>query len=227
MKAKHYLVGGAVRDQLLGLSPKDFDYSVEAESYDAMKEDILARGGTIFLEKPEFFTIRAKVNKIDADFVLARKEGDYSDGRRPDSVEIGTIDDDLARRDFTVNAMARLEDGTIYDPFNGQVDLALKRLVCVGNAHARFSEDYLRLLRAVRFSIVKGFELDNDIHDALCSPEILRGLYKISKERIREELVKCFAHDTWKTLLFFEDYSNLHEVIFKHIKINLVPKISQ
>src|SRR5689334_19330699 len=100
-KVKLYKVGGYVRDQVLGLKSKDIDYAVEAESYDAMKNHLIEKGAKIYLEQPQYFTIRGKLNDEDADFVLCRKEGKYSDGRRPDTVEIGTIYDDLARRDFT------------------------------------------------------------------------------------------------------------------------------
>ena len=151
---KFYQVGGSVRDDLLGFPSKDIDYSVEAPSFEAMKSEIVNRGGEIFLEKPEYLTIRANVPNMGAcDYVLCRKDGAYYDGRRPESVEIGTIRDDLARRDFTVNAMAINEDGELIDPHGGKVDLLHKTLRCVGNAHERFSEDYLRMLRAIRFCI--------------------------------------------------------------------------
>ena len=89
---KVFRVGGAVRDQFLNRPNKDVDFAVEAESYEAMKEYIVANGGKIYLETPEFFTIRGKIpNPGDADFVLCRKDGQYSDGRRPDSVSHGTI----------------------------------------------------------------------------------------------------------------------------------------
>ena len=108
-----YQVGGSLRDECLGRPCKDFDFSVEAPSYEAMREHLVQDGYTIFLEKPEYLTIRARFPKghpqerVCADFVLCRKDGFYSDGRRPDTVEPGTIYDDLARRDFTMNAMAR------------------------------------------------------------------------------------------------------------------------
>ncbi len=101
---KIYLVGGSIRDQLLGLKSKDLDYAVEAGSYEEMR-DYIKENGKIFLETPEYLTIRAHLkNGEPADFVLCRKDGEYSDGRRPDKVTPGTLYDDLARRDFTVNA---------------------------------------------------------------------------------------------------------------------------
>src|SRR4051812_9903063 len=110
--AKIYLVGGAVRDKIMNITPKDLDYSIECESFDAMRQYIIDRGGTIFLETPQYFTIRAKVPELGAaDFVLCRRDGMYKDNRRPETVEVGTIFDDLARRDFTMNAIAIDEQG--------------------------------------------------------------------------------------------------------------------
>src|SRR6478735_1674813 len=161
MKAKFYQVGGCVRDSLLGVESKDIDFSVEAPSYEAMREAVIERCGgnpeSIKVDKPEFATIRAIDPKLGGvDFVLCRKDGAYSDGRRPDSVEMGTLLDDLARRDFTVNAIARADDGSLIDPFNGQADLKLRLLRCVGGVD-RLREDSLRMLRAFRFAITKGF----------------------------------------------------------------------
>lgn len=201
--AKFYLVGGFVRDQLLGVKSKDKDYTCVAPSFDAMRQAIIDRGGKIFLETPEYFTIRALVPEFGAcDYVLARKESNYSDGRRPDKVEVGTLEDDLSRRDFTVNAMALDEQGRLIDPFDGKTDLELKLLKCVGDANERFSEDSLRLLRAVRFAITKGFEFHWEIREALRNKNMIDKLRNVSSERIREELHRCFKFDTRKTLEF-------------------------
>ena len=124
-------VGGCVRDSLLGRNTKDIDFTVVAPSFGAMRQHLLNEGFTIHVENPEFQTIRCGVPEghvlrkrtKDADFVWARHEGPYSDGRHPDWVEPGTLLDDLERRDFTVNAIARGVDGHIIDPFDGQVIL--------------------------------------------------------------------------------------------------------
>ncbi len=195
---KYYLVGGAVRDSFLGKNSRDKDYAVEAESFAEMREDILRRGGVVFLEKPEFFTIRSRFGRDTADYVLCRKDGAYSDGRHPDEVEIGTIADDLARRDFTINAIAISEDGIVIDPFGGQRDIKDKLIQCVGNT-LRLEEDALRMVRAIRFAVTLGFRIDGEIQEVIQN----RGDYllqEISKERVREELTKCFAHDTIATL---------------------------
>lgn len=208
--AKFYLVGGAVRDNLLGIEPKDFDYCVEAESYEDMKRSIINLGGQIFLESPQYLTIRAKIKKFGiADYVLARKDRGSTDGRHPDSVEAGTLLEDLSRRDFTVNAMAMDENGVLIDPFNGIQDLATKTLRTVGKAEERFKEDYLRILRAVRFSITKGMSLHEDIVNCFDDITIVMGISKVSVERVREELLKAFAHDTRATMFMFRDFPYL------------------
>jgi len=213
MTVKLYKVGGCVRDKFLGVQSKDIDYAVEAPSYEAMR-DYVAERGTIFLEKPEYLTIRGKINNEDVDFVLCRKDGSYSDGRRPDSVEAGTIYDDLARRDFTMNAIAEDEDGNLIDPYDGLSDIAGKTIKCVGKTEDRFNEDALRMLRAFRFAITKGFSLDVEIADYFSYWDELDKLISVSQERIREELQKCFEFNTLKTLHAFEQFNLLRDWIF-------------
>lgn len=210
---KMYLVGGAVRDGLLGIQSKDLDYTVTVEgattveeAWNAMREHLETQGFTIFLETPEYFTIRAKfpkghVNaKQTADFVLAREEGPYSDGRRPDWVKPGTLEQDLSRRDFTVNALAKSEDGTIIDLFEGREDLRYRVLDSVGDPRERFLEDALRVFRAVRFMITKDFVLSHKVKAAIHNVGVLDKVEEVSVERIREELHRCFAHDTTRTM---------------------------
>ena len=209
-----FKVGGAVRDEFLGVKSKDIDFAVEAPSFEAMR-NFIADNGKIFLEKPEFFTIRAKVHGEDADFVLCRKEHGYSDGRRPDLVTPGDIYDDLSRRDFTMNAIAiHTMEGAVIDPHNGVKDIEARIVRCVGNAEARFTEDSLRMIRAVRFAITKGFTLDWDIQNALHNRTLLDKLSNVSKERIREELNRCFKHNTLSTMKMFERFSKLRDIVF-------------
>jgi tRNA nucleotidyltransferase (CCA-adding enzyme) len=194
---KIYEVGGAVRDKLLGLKPKDIDYAVEAPSWEAMRQFILERGGQIFLETPQYFTIRAKVPDIGAaDFVLCRRDGKYIDGRHPESVEVGTIFDDLRRRDFTINAMARdIVTNELFDPHGGRLDLRDNVLRFVGDADERLKEDRLRAFRAVRFAVTKEFSMHIDTKRAL-SKLYSSDFINVSTERIREELVKTFQKDS-------------------------------
>lgn len=219
---KFYKVGGAVRDSILlasgrfpNIKVKDFDFAVEAPSFDAMREAIIAKGGKIFLETLKFLTIRANVPELgSADYVLCRKEGAYNDGRHPSTVSVGTILDDLARRDFRCNAIAiDCETGAMIDPHNGQEDLQYGILRAVGNASDRLNEDKLRVFRAVRFTITKQFEMDNDLREAVLEVNDFSG---VSTERIREELKSMMAFDSEKTMrdLLFH-YPNLWRVIFE------------
>lgn len=222
---KLYEVGGCVRDELLGKPSKDVDFTVVAPSFEAMREHLRAEGFKIFVEKPEFATIRAAVpdghvlreRTRDADFVHARKDGPTKDGRRPAYTEPGTLADDLARRDFTVNALAR-------DPFTGEVidrhggleDLKALRLRFVGDPAERIREDGLRVLRGFRFSITKGLVPTPETWAALTSLEAARMLSCVSVERRREEVEKMFAHSTPDALtLLGELSSDMWEAIFR------------
>lgn len=204
-------VGGHIRDGLMGLESNDIDYCVEAESYDAMKawieETHPNRKGmdtSIFLETPDKFTIRAVKGPGDVrDYVLCRIEGPYSDGRRPDWVEMGTFEDDILRRDFTVNALAR-EAGTeeIIDIVGGLEDIRTKRLRCVGAAYERFEEDSLRILRAIRFIVAKGFRPDNEIERILLDGSFAAKLSCVSVNRRRDEMLKCMKGHTPQMIRF-------------------------
>lgn len=226
--ARFYLVGGAVRDELLGLKSKDMDYTVEAESYQEMIEAIKARGGEIFLERPEFLTVRARVPEFGAaDFVLARKDGFYSDGRRPDSVQMGTLKDDLLRRDFTINAIAKDEDGNYIDLFFGFNDLQDKIIRCVGKAEDRFAEDSLRMVRALRFSVTKNFIIGRDIKVCLRNEGMVNTLDNVSIERIREEMFKMFQFSTLQSLKKLEEYPLMRDKLFKNSELWLKPSLEK
>ncbi len=226
MSVKYYLVGGSVRDELLSIKSNDLDYAVEAQNYNEMRDSIISRGGEIFLERPEFFTIRAKVPNFGcADFTLCRKDGFYSDCRHPDHVDVGTILEDLARRDATINAIAKDENGNLIDPFDGAYDIRMKLIRAVGEAKDRVEEDPLRLLRYVRFCITKDMHLHTDIRILLGDGKYIRMLQTLSVERIYEELKKCFLHNTAQTLEILEIYPKLRTFLFTRTPIKLVPKI--
>lgn len=218
---KLYQVGGHVRDSLLGQKSHDVDYSVGANSFEEMHEFVKTISKQIFLVKPEYLTIRASnLSGEVADYVLCRKEGTYTDGRRPDSVQAGTILDDLARRDFTINAMAiDCDTGKLLDPFGGEQDLRDRVLRCVGNTSDRFNEDSLRILRAMRFYITKGLYLSPEILEVFGNPDYwVSSLSVISMERKREELHKCFSFDTVATLDFFRSVPRVWaEILFKDL----------
>lgn len=220
---KIYQVGGSVRDLLLGIKSKDIDYAVES-SYDEMKSYILERG-EIFLEKPEFGTIRCRVNGEVADYSICRSDGKYLDGRRPDSIKPASIYDDLSRRDFTMNAIAIDEDGNILDPYNGRNHIDNRIIVCVNNTYDRMREDALRMLRALRFSITKQMWLDTEIVEFLCWSDNINLLRNVSTERIREELYKMFSCDTYQTLKILGNYPYLNKYIFTSTPIWLKPTL--
>lgn len=216
MTAKMFEVGGCVRDSLLGVRTKDIDFAVEMvedfsdadEAFAALTASLEAEGFKIFESRSEFFTIRAmfpsgkeRVPGVRvADFVLCRKDGPSSDGRRPDFVLAGSLQDDLERRDFTMNAIARDESGSLIDPFDGRHDIAGRVIRFVGDPMERLREDGLRALRGLRFSITKGFEFAPETLEALTSDEVPALLAGVSKERMRDELDKMFATDTLASL---------------------------
>lgn len=179
--------------------------------FDIMVEELKKRGFRIFKEDKKFLTARAQFPRynghpavikygsrdLTADFVLARKESGYTDGRRPDEVEPGTLEDDLARRDFTMNAIAKDTEGNLIDPFGGQKDLDEGIIRCVGNPIDRFTEDALRAVRALRFSVTKNMEIARDVQFAMQVASVLDAIQgKISDERIDMELKKMFAGGT-------------------------------
>jgi tRNA nucleotidyltransferase/poly(A) polymerase len=187
---KIFKVGGCIRDSFLGIDSKDIDFtfvldntdrSVE-EGFQIMTQYMEHKEFTIFLSTPEMFTIRAKFPKGDpneglvADFVLARKEIGYKPGTRQPILELGTIEDDLKRRDFTLNAMAIDEDGNLIDLFDGKNDLDAKILRTPLDPRITMMDDPLRILRALRFSITKGFEIHPTIWNAMRQDEILEKL---------------------------------------------------
>ena len=205
-------VGGCVRDSILGVPTNDIDLLlVGAPSFEDGVDHAKVLGltpipGTF---KPEFATFKAAVPKghklreqcKSVDFVLARKDGFHSDGRRPDSVEPGTLEDDLRRRDFTVNALARnLETGEIVDLFRGREDLRSGSLRFVGPPLERIKEDGLRVLRGFRFQVTKGLIPTGTTFHALRSRTAVEMLDKVSRERVREEVEKMLKHSTLETL---------------------------
>ena len=210
-----FKVGGCVRDKFLGVDSKDIDFTFVLDELDQtveqgfqiMTEWMTERGFEIFLSTPECFTIRARFPKdhqftgMVADFVMARKEVGYVEGTRRPILELGTLHDDLLRRDFTVNAIAESVDGEIIDPFGGVADLKLGILRTPLPAEQTMMDDPLRILRALRFKITKGFSIDDQIWLAMAQPEILEKLKTtVSAERIRDEVFKMMKQDTPMTI---------------------------
>lgn len=181
-----YVVGGCVRDTLLGKEPKDWDVCTNAKPEKVMS---VFDGFNIIPTGLQHGTVTVVINHIGYEITTYRVDGDYSDGRHPDSVSFtSSLAEDLSRRDFTVNALAYNEVEGIVDIFGGIEDLRRKRIKCVGKAIDRFNEDALRILRALRFSSVLGFDIDIETKKAIF--EVYKNLDKIAKERINAEFSK-------------------------------------
>lgn len=188
-----YLVGGCVRDMLLGTTPKDYDFTVETQPENI--ENILKLYHIPFnAMSAKYGTIVARIGNEEYEITSTRKEADYVDNRHPEEVIFGvSIEEDLKRRDFTINAMAMDSKGNIIDSFDGNkcFDLENHLIKTVGNPETRFKEDPLRIMRALRFSITKGFQLDAATQKAMVDCKDM--LNNISKERITAELRKILT----------------------------------
>lgn len=236
---KFYEVGGKIRDELLGLTNKDVDYvAVPTEAvyskihpceaqlsparlmFKALKSYLEEQKFEIFLVTPECYTIRAKFPEGYkyqgvADFVMARKEVGYVPGTRIPIVEPGNLYDDLSRRDFTVNAMAKDPDtGEIIDYFNGKTHLARRLLVTPLDPITTFDDDPLRILRGIRFSITKRLLVSQDMWQVMKSYDYFNKMPVVSEERIREELTKCFKCNSSLALGWLSELTELRDYIF-------------
>ena len=208
-----YIVGGAVRDVLTGSEVDDWDFTTNATPEEILK--IIPDGfygntfGTVGISEP------SSVNPYE--ITTFRTEHGYSDFRRPDKVSWGkTIDEDLKRRDFTINAMALKrvegEEFEIIDLYDGQKDLAAKLIRAVGDAHERFSEDALRMMRGIRIASELGFKIEEKTFDAIIKNAPL--INKIAKERVKEELFKIFASpDPHHGMVLFKDSGLMEQII--------------
>src|SRR3989344_2432849 len=186
-----YIVGGCVRDLLIGAEPKDWDVTTNAKPQEIQK---------IFPDsfyENNFLTVTVRTSAMEIEVTTYRLEAEYSDKRHPDKLQYAkTLQEDLARRDFTVNAMAaevessksKVESFKVIDFFGGQEDLKKRIIKTVGDANERFGEDALRMLRAARFSTTLNFEIEKATAEAIQKNSL--WLEAVSKERVRDELVK-------------------------------------
>ncbi len=184
--AQPYLVGGCVRDTVLGILPHDYDITVLAAPEEIIS--IFEKKGYRTIDKgKKFGTIGVLAEGEVVEITPYRTESDYNDSRHPDKVEfVSDIKLDLSRRDFTINAMAMNIGGEILDIFGGQKDLENGIIRCVGDPQERFTEDALRILRAIRFASRFGFEIEPETMSAMIACKAL--LHNISSERILAEL---------------------------------------
>lgn len=205
-----YLVGGCVRDLFLGIEPKDWDVTTNASP-----EQIISLFPKTFYENT-YGTVGV-VNEDETDERLKivevtpyRTEGLYTDGRRPDSVSFdASLDDDLQRRDFTINAIAlSVSKNQVVDTFNGRIDLQKGLIRTVGNPESRFGEDALRILRAIRIHAELGFAIEEETREGI--RKTIPLLEKIAKERIRDEFTRMLmSKNPMEALLVAQDLNVL------------------
>ena len=184
-----FAVGGCVRDTLLGREPGDWDITTSAKP-----EEVKGIFGKTVDTGLQHGTVTIIKNRNGYEVTTYRIDGEYHDGRHPESVEFtSNLKEDLKRRDFTINAMAYSHETEIVDEFGGMDDLENKVIRCVGLAHDRFTEDALRILRAIRFAAQLGFEIEAETYKAIS--DIAPNLKNVSKERIQVELTKLLLSD--------------------------------
>lgn len=197
-----YVVGGCVRDSILGKEPKDWDICTSAKPDDVIRcfsnRQIVETG-------LHHGTVTVMIDDEQYEVTTFRVDGEYSDNRHPDSVQyVSDVRVDLARRDFKMNSMAYNDDEGLIDPFGGANDIENRKISCVGNPDDRFEEDALRIMRALRFASVYGFAIDEETGRSIHQKRHL--LHNIAAERITGELSKLICGDgVLNVLLTFSD----------------------
>ena len=201
-----YMVGGCVRDSVLGRKPHDYDICTSATPDEILQafpyEEIIPTG-------LQHGTVTILINKEPFEVTTYRIDGDYSDNRRPDNITFTkNLVEDLRRRDFTINAMAYNPKTGLIDPFNGLEDIKEEKIRCVGSAKDRFGEDTLRILRAIRFASQFGFVIEPDTDWEIHQQH--KKLENISVERINSEFCKIVSSDSFCVqLLLYKDVFSL------------------
>ncbi len=212
-----WIVGGAVRDLVLGKTPSDWDVAS-----DALPEDVLGVFDKTIATGMQHGTVTAVVGRgrqrEQVEITSFRGEGAYTDSRRPDEVHFGVpLDEDLLRRDFVINAMAYDPlQGVIHDPLGGVADLQAGLLRAVGSASERFNEDGLRVMRAVRFVSTLDFAMDAETEKGLGTA--LKPLSKVAQERVRVELLKLLAGKAPVRGLDIAQQNGILDVILPELK---------
>ena len=207
-----YLAGGCVRDMLLGKTPQDYDISTNA------KPDEIAR---IFPKTipvgAQFGVLLVMIESEAFEVASFRHDGPYLDGRRPTHVRYGSLQEDILRRDFTINGM-------VYDPITGQIidlvdgreDLERKLVRAIGNPRSRFEEDRLRMVRAVRFAASLDFTIESETFDAI--RELASTVKQISWERIGEEITRILTEGGAKRGFELLDWTGLLKILLPEIE---------
>lgn len=189
-----YIVGGCVRDSILGILPNDYDITTSAKPNKII--DIF-KGYKIIENGIKHGTVGILIEDEVYEITTYRVEGEYEDNRRPKNVEFTSkLVDDLKRRDFTINAMAYNEEDKLIDYFDGVKDLHDKKIRTVGNPDERFIEDGLRIIRAIRFSSKLGFDIEKETFESIKRNSSI--LKNISRERVSDEIKKLYLVKTLK-----------------------------
>lgn len=207
-----FIVGGCVRDSIIGLTPNDWDICTNAKPEEIKK---CFENFNTFDSGIKHGTISIVIDGEVYEVTTYRIDGTYSDNRRPDSVTFTSdITKDLSRRDFTINAMAYSEKNGLIDPYGGREDLSDKIIRCVGNPDFRFNEDALRIIRALRFASVYDFVIENETSESICKNADL--LKNIAVERISVEFNKLLCGNGAEEIL--NKYRDVIAIFIPEIK---------
>lgn len=207
-----YAVGGCVRDTILGLKPNDWDICTSALPEEMKNVFAGYHTADTGLKHGTLTVIR---NKVPYEVTTFRVDGEYTDHRHPDEVRfVDRVDEDLARRDFTVNAMAYSDETGIVDLYGGREDLRNRIIRCVGEPEKRFEEDALRILRALRFASTYDFVIEERTAQAI--HRLYPTLDRIAAERIREELLKLLCGKACGRIL--REYTDVICIIIPELK---------
>lgn len=214
-----FLVGGAVRDRLLGKSSDDFDFTT-----DATPQEVLTFFRKVILTGIQHGTVTVLFQGNSYEVTTFRLDGIYADHRRPDQVVFTpSLEKDLMRRDFTINAIALdLKNGNLIDFHNGKKDLEIGILKAIGIPSQRFEEDALRILRLFRFAARLNFKIDPESLSAACSKQLL--LSNVSRERIHEELIKLVGAEYPSQGIQYLQKIQFSELFFFSISFNCISK---
>ena len=198
------LVGGSVRDMIMGIKPKDWDITTSATPDEVIK--IFPR---VIETGIEHGTVTVVIDKENYEITTYRIDGKYEDYRRPEEVYFTkNLEEDLMRRDFTMNAIAYHPQVGYIDPFNGRKSIKEKTIIAVGNPDKRFNEDALRMLRAIRFSAQLDFKIEENTFKSIIKNEKL--IENVSVERIRDELYKTFSSKYIDNIKYFMECNILN-----------------
>ena len=231
-----YKVGGCIRDKLLNLQHKDIDFVVVGMNINSLQSYLIDRGFVIIKIFHECLTIKTKFlsdTEIDFpfklirnniyDFNVGRKDLEYNNSTRVPKICVGSLYDDMYRRDFTINSLAEDANGNIIDYFNGISDINNKVVKTIIDPNISVEQDPLRILRGIRFAITLNFILDEKLEAAINNFNYTL-MNKITTDKIIRELKLCFSHNTLATLRLLNKFNNLETYLFDN-NIKLVPKI--